>query len=194
MLCHVELIKKKNKVNSVLTTHPFRNRTLPMFQTLPLCFCLIGAPFLPKGKHYFWENYSFTLPAMMEHYIGGPHNEPWLSLISPVQSPSMLTSGSVSIWVDLADGTVISMIVRTDAETEALILWALTHWKRPWCWERLKAGGEGDVRGWDGWMASPTWRTWVWVSSGSWWWTMKPGVLQSMGLQRVGHDWVTELN
>ena len=112
MLCHVELIKKKNKVNSVLTTHPFRNRTLPMFQTFPLCFCLIGAPFLPKGKHYFWENYSFTLPAMMEHYIGGPHNEPWLSLISPVQSPSMLTSGSVSIWVDLADGTVISMIVR----------------------------------------------------------------------------------
>ena len=70
----------------------------------------------------------------------------------------------------------------------------LTHWKRPWCWERLKAGGEGDVRGWDGWMASLTWWTWVWVSSRSWWWTGKPGVLQSMGLQRVGHDWVTELN
>ena len=60
------------------------------------------------------------------------------------------------------------------------------------CWKRLKAGGEGDDRGWDGWMASPTQRTWVWVSSGSWWWTGRPGVLQSMGLQRVGHDWVTE--
>ena len=70
----------------------------------------------------------------------------------------------------------------------------LTHWKRPWCWESLKAGGEGDNREWDGWMTSPTWWTWIWASSGSWWWTRKPGVLQSMGLQRVGHDWVTELN
>ena len=69
----------------------------------------------------------------------------------------------------------------------------LTQWKRPWCWAILKAGGEGDNRGWDGWMASPTWWTRVWVSSGSWW-TGKPGVLQSMGWQRVGHDWATELN
>ena len=56
-------------------------------------------------------------------------------------------------------------------------------WKRPWCWEILKVGGEGDDRGWDSWMASPTQWTWAWVSSGSWWWTGKPGVLQSMGLQ-----------
>ena len=70
----------------------------------------------------------------------------------------------------------------------------LTHLKRPWCWERLKAGGAGADRGWDGWMASPTWWIWVWVNSGSWWWTGKPGVLQCMGLQRTGHDWGTELN
>ena len=70
----------------------------------------------------------------------------------------------------------------------------LTHWKRPWCWERLKAGGEGDDRGWDGWMASLTWWTWVWASSGSWWWTGNPGVLHSMGSQRVRHNWVSELN
>ena len=70
----------------------------------------------------------------------------------------------------------------------------LTHLKRLQCWERLKAGGEGDNRGWGGWMASPTQRTWVWVSSRSWWWTGGPGVLQSMGSQRVGHNWVTELN
>ena len=70
---------------------------------------------------------------------------------------------------------------------------ALTHCKRPWCWERLKAGEEGDDRGWDGWMASPTQWTWVWASSRSWWWTGKPGVLQSMGSQRVRHDWVTDL-
>ena len=70
----------------------------------------------------------------------------------------------------------------------------MTHWKRFWCWERLRAGGEGDGRGWDSWMASMTWWTWVWISSRSWWWTEKPGVLQSTGLQRVGHNWVTELN
>ena len=70
----------------------------------------------------------------------------------------------------------------------------LTHWKRPWCWERLRVGGEGDDRGRDGWMASLTQWMWVWVTSGSWWWTGRLGVLQSMGSQRVGHDWVTELN
>jgi len=70
----------------------------------------------------------------------------------------------------------------------------LTHLKRPWCWERLRIGGEGDDRGWDGWMASLTQWTWVWVNSRSWWWTGRPGVLQFMGSQRVGHDWVTELN
>ena len=57
----------------------------------------------------------------------------------------------------------------------------LTHLKRPWCWEKLKVGGKGDSRGWDGWMASLTQWTWVWVNSGSWWWTGRPGVLQSMG-------------
>ena len=67
----------------------------------------------------------------------------------------------------------------------------LTHWKRPWCWERLKARGEGDSIGWDGWMASLT--QWTWVSR-NWGWTGRPGVLQSMGLKRVGHDWATELN
>ena len=75
-----------------------------------------------------------------------------------------------------------------------LLMQKLTHLKRPWCWERLKAGGERDNREWDSWMASPTQWTWVWVYSGSWWWTGKPGMLQSMGSQRVGHEWATELN
>ena len=70
----------------------------------------------------------------------------------------------------------------------------LTHWKRLWCWKGLGAGGEGDDRGWDGWMASLTWWTWIWVNSGSWWWTGRPGVLQLMGSQRVRHDWATEMN
>ena len=90
-------------------------------------------------------------------------------------------------------------IGRTDAEVETPILWPpdakeLTHLKRPWCWESLKVRGEGDNRGWNGWMASQTQWTWVWVSSMSWWWTGKPGVLQSMGLPRVRHNWVTELS
>ena len=70
----------------------------------------------------------------------------------------------------------------------------LTHLKRPWRWERLRAEGEGDDRGWDGWMASPTQWTWVWVDFGSWWWTGRPGMLRFMGLRRVRHDWATELN
>ena len=65
----------------------------------------------------------------------------------------------------------------------------LTHLKRPWCWETLRAGREGDDRGWDGWMVSPTRWRWVWVSSGSLWWTGRPGVLQSMG----SFDWASEL-
>ena len=89
-------------------------------------------------------------------------------------------------------------IERTDAEAEAPILWPpdaeSTHWKRPWCWERLKAGGEGDDRGWDGWMASPTQWTRVWASARSWWWTGRPGVLQAMGSQRVWYDWATSNN
>ena len=67
----------------------------------------------------------------------------------------------------------------------------VTHLKRPWCWKRLRAGGEGDDRGWDGWMASPTQWTWIWVNARSWGWTGRPGVLQ---LQKFGHDWETELN
>ena len=86
----------------------------------------------------------------------------------------------------------------TDVETQTptLATWCgeLTHLKRPWFWERLRAGGEGDDRGWDGWMASPTQCTWVWVNSGSLWWTGRPGMLWFMGSQRVGHDWVAELN
>ena len=64
--------------------------------------------------------------------------------------------------------------------------------KRPWCWERLRAGGEGDDRGWDGWKASPTQWTWVWVDSGSWWWTGRPGMLQFIGCKES--DMTEQLN
>ena len=81
-----------------------------------------------------------------------------------------------------------------NASTLATSCEELTHWKRLWCWEGLGAGGEGDDRGWDGWMVSPTRWTWVWVNSGRWWWTGRPGMLQFMGSQKVGHGWSTELN
>ena len=74
------------------------------------------------------------------------------------------------------------------------LMWRVDSLEKTWCWQGLGTGGEGDYRGWDGWMASPTQWTWVWVNSGSWWWTGRPGVLQFMGLQRVRHDWGTELN
>ena len=87
---------------------------------------------------------------------------------------------------------------RNDAKAETLVLWPphVKNWLigKDWCWEGLGAGGEGDDRGWDGWMASLTRWTWVWVNSGSWWWTGRPGMLQFMGSHRVGHDWATELN
>ena len=88
-------------------------------------------------------------------------------------------------------------IGRTDVEVETPIFWPPD--VKSWLWKDPDVGkdwrkeGEGDNRGWDGWMASPTQWTWVWVNSGSWWWTGRPGVLLFMGLQRVGHDWATEL-
>ena len=89
-------------------------------------------------------------------------------------------------------------IGRTDVEGETPMFWLpdakTDSFEKTPMLERLKAGGEGDDRGWDGWMASLTQWAWVWVSSGSWWWTGRPGVLRFMGSQRVGHDWATELN
>ena len=91
------------------------------------------------------------------------------------------------VFIGRTDGSWNSSTLATSCEE-------LTHCKRLWCWEGLGAGGEGDDRGWDGWMASLTRWTWVWVNSRSWCWTGRPGVLRFMGSQRVGHDWVTELN
>ena len=86
---------------------------------------------------------------------------------------------------------------RTDAKVEIPILWPphVKSWLigKDWCWEGLGAG-ERDYRGWDGWMASLTRWTRVWVNSGSWWWTARPGVLRFMRSQRAGHNWATELN
>ena len=135
---------------------------------------------LDYKESWTWKNWCFWT-VVLEKTFESPLN---CKEIQPVQP-----KGNQS-WI---------FIGRTDAEAEnsnTLATWCkeLTYWKRPWCWERLKAGGEGDDRGWDGWMASPTQWTWVWVSSGSWWWTGRPSVLQPMGSQTVGHSWATEIN
>ena len=134
--------------------------------------------------------------------------------------PSRIVGGFVTVWAT-REAVLVSAVQQSDsvkhphvstflqilfpsrslqriAVLQYLATWfkERIHWERPWCCERLKAGGEGDDRGWDGWMASPALWTWVWASSGRWWRTGKLGGLQSMGLQRVGHDrlnW-TELN
>ena len=100
-----------------------------------------------------------------------------------------------SILKEISPGySLEGMMLKLKLQSLATSYKKLTHWKRLWCWEGLGAGGKGDDRGWDSWMASPTWWTWVWVNSGRWWWTGRAGVLLFMGLQRVWHNWTTELN
>ena len=101
-----------------------------------------------------------------------------------------------SFWTRSSEGDHLwDFFGRNDVKAETPVLWP-PHAKswlfgKDWCWEGLGAGGGGNDRGWDGWMASLTWWTWVWVNCGSWWWTGRPGVLRFMGSQRVGHDWAT---
>ena len=97
-----------------------------------------------------------------------------------------------SILKEISPGC--SLMLKLKLQDFGLLMWRADSLKRPWCWEGLRAGGEREDRRWDGWMASLTQWTWIWVNSGSWWWTGRPGVLRFMGLQRVGHNWTTELN
>ena len=112
----------------------------------------------------------------------GAGEDSWVSLGQQEIKPTNLKGNQPWIFIGRTDTTLTTWCKEQ------------TYWKRLWCWERLKVGREGDDRGWDGWVASPTWWTWIWASSGSWWWTGRPGLLQFMGSQRVEHDWATELN
>ena len=109
--------------------------------------------------------------------------------------PQTARRSNQSILKEISPGCSLEGLMLKRNSSSLTTSWGeLTHWKRPWCWEGLRAGGEGDDRRWDGWMASPTWWTWVWVDFGSRWWTGRPGVLGFMGSQRATHDWATELN
>ena len=145
--------------------------------TLPINICLVRAMDFPSSHVWMWEldykeswvpkNWCFWT-VVLEKTLDSPLDFKEIQPVNPKGDQS---------WI---------FIGRTDAEAETPILWPpvgkkLSHWKRPWWWERLKAGGEGDDRGWDGCMSSPTQWNWVWVDSGSWWWTGKPGMPWSWG-------------
>ena len=137
------------------------------------CTSELHKPDLENFEHYFtgvWDEYNC---AVVWGFFGiaflRDWNENWPF---PVLWPLISFPNLLAYWVHFE----------------------LTHLKRPWCWERLKARGEGDNRRCDGWTASPTQWTWVWVNSRSWWWTGRPGVLRFKRSQRVGHNWVTELS
>ena len=102
-----------------------------------------------------------------------------------------------SILKEIIPGCLEGLMLKLKVQYFGHLMQELTLLKRPWCWERLRAGGEGDSRRWDGWMASPTQWTWVWVNSGSWWWTGRPGMLQFWGRKESDTtEWLnwTELN
>ena len=130
-----------------------------------------------------WCFWTVVLEKMLE----SPLNCKEIQLVNPKWNQSW-------IFISASAETEAFSDESWNSNTLAISCKELTHWKRLWWWERLKAGGEVDDRGWDGWMASLTRWTWVWINSRSWWWTGRPGMLQSMGLQRVRHNWVTSLH
>ena len=115
-------------------------------------------------------------------------------LISGSYKQKLCSQSSRTFHISVSVFWLSPPIFRTARHTNESPHKELTLWKRSWCWEGLKAGGEGNNRGWDGWMASPTKWTCVWVNSGSWCWTGRPGMVQSIGSQRVRHNRATELN
>ena len=139
--------------------------------------------------HLMWRADSLEKTLMLGKTEGrrrsGWQRRRWLDGITG--SMDMSLSKLWGLMMDRRPGMLQSMKLQSDT-TEQLIWSELNG-----CWERLKSGREGANRGRDGWMASPTRLIWVWANSGRWWWTGRPGTLQSMGLQRVRCDWATEL-
>ena len=123
-------------------------------------------------RQEYWSGLPFPSPGNLPNPWIKPASPAWQADSLPIEPPRNFGL----IWWFFIDRSWNSSTLATSCEE-------LTHWKRLWCWERLGAGGEGDDRGWDGWMTSPTRWTWVWVNSGSWWWTGRPGMLQFMGSQ-----------
>ena len=155
--------------------------------TLPTKVCLVKAMVFPVVR-YGCE--SWTIKKAEHQRIDAFEVWCWKRLLRV--SWTARRSNQSTLKEISPECSVEGLMLNWNSNTLATWCEELTHLKRPWCWERLRAG-EGEDRGWDGWMASLTQCTWVWVDSRSWGWTGRPSVLQSMGSQRVGHDWVIEL-
>ena len=156
--------------------------------TLPTKIHLVKAMFFPVVMYAcesLWKKLSPEELMLLNCSVGEDSWE-FLGLQGDPTSPFLRKSALGFLWKEWC-WNWNSITLATSCEE-------LTHWKSLWSREGLGAGGEGDDRGWDGWMSSLTRWTWVWVNSGCWWCTGRPGMLRFMGLQRVGHDWVTELN
>ena len=160
--------------------------------TLPTKVCLVKAMFFPVVM-YGCE--SWTVKKAEHWRIDAFELWWWRRLLRVLWTARR---SNQSILKETSPGCSLEgLMLKLKLQYFGHLMWRvdeLTHWKRPWCWEGLGAGGEGDDRGWDGWMASLTRWAWVWVNSRSLWWTGRPGGLRFMGLQRVRHDWATELN
>ena len=163
---------------------------------------------IEKQRHYFAnrglssQGYGFSSGHVWMWELD--YKESWLPkdwsfwtvvLEKTLESPLDWRRSNQSILKKISPGCSLEgLMLKLKLQYFGHLIWRTYSFERPWCWERLKVGGEGDDRGWDGWMASPTQWTWVWVDSGSCWWTGRPGVLTFIGSQRVRHDWATELN
>ena len=156
--------------------------------TLPTKVCLVKAMLFPVVM-YGCE--SWTIKNAEHWRIDAFELLCWRRLL---RVPWTARRSNQSILKEISPGCSLEGLM-LKLKLQYLATWCkkLTHLKRPCHWERLRARGEADHRGWDGWMVSPTQWTWFWVDSRSWWWTGRPGVPWFTGLQIVGHDWATKL-
>ena len=162
---------------------------------------------IKKHRHYFAnkglssQSYGFSSGHVWMWELD--YKENWVPknwcfwtvvLEKTLESPWTARRSIQSILKEISPGCSLErLILKLKLQYVGHLMQKADSFEKMLCWERWSEGGEGDDRGWDGWMASPTQWTWVWMDSESWWCTGKPGVLQFMGPQRVGHDWVTEL-
>ena len=157
--------------------------------TLPTNVCLVKAMVFPVVMH---GCESWTIKKTEHQRINAFELWCWRRLL---RVPWTARTSNQSIWKEMSpEYSLEGLMWKLKLQYFVHLMRRTDSWKRPWCWERLKAGGEEGGRGWDGWMASLIQWTWVSVSCGSWWWTGKPGMLQSMDFQTVGHDWAAEEN
>ena len=146
--------------------------------TLPTKVCLAKALVFPV---ILYECESWTIKKAEHQKIDAFELWCWRRLL---RVPWTARRSNQSILKELSlEYSLEGLMLKLKLQSFGLLMWRTDSFERPWCWERLKGWGEGDNRGWDGWMVSPTQWTWVWVCSGSWWWTGRPVMLQSMGLQ-----------